>query len=227
MQDLKSMGESPEVKLGNREVAFIVGALFVVLVVVFGLGVMVGKRLYGQLPVDTAMNQAMQKKPGAAPSNKPDDANKPADVTQPALTSPQPASTGESYTFYNIKKDDPASPETPDAQEKPKTVADSGTENPPAPKEIKKTPPKPEEPAWNWSIQCASLVSKSNADNYVKKLKGKGLDAWMFSFTSKKSGKKYHVVRVGHYKTREKAKEQLEGLKLGGVIPKDALLIER
>ena len=56
MQDLKEMGGPFEVRMGNREVALLVGAIFLVLVLVLSMGVMVGKRMYGPASGQIAAN---------------------------------------------------------------------------------------------------------------------------------------------------------------------------
>jgi len=47
MQDYKEIGDQFELRLGNREVALLVGVLFLVVILAFALGVMMGKKLYG------------------------------------------------------------------------------------------------------------------------------------------------------------------------------------
>ena len=94
MQDLKSLGDTQEIKIGNREVALLMGALFVVLVVVFGLGVMVGKRIYEQPPgivtAPATSEVIIASQPVTAPP-----------TPEPAKTTAQPPATGESYTFID------------------------------------------------------------------------------------------------------------------------------
>jgi len=127
MQDLKSLGDNPEIKIGNREVALLVGALFLVLVVVFGLGVMVGKRIYEHGPgiatvAATAEVTLAQPTSPATPINAP----------EPAQTTAKPMATGESYTFME-EMGNKKPPETPatESPAPPKPATALPTTSPP------------------------------------------------------------------------------------------------
>jgi len=273
MQDLKSLGDNPEIKIGNREVALLVGALFLVLVVVFGLGVMVGKRIYEQQPgvatvAATAEVTLAQPISPAAPITAP----------EPAQTTAQPTATGESYTFMEemgrkkpteapatetpappkpaptppttlptpappavTPKPQPSATAPPATPQKPQPSATASPATPPkpkptppsavptaakpVPKPTATTPPTSAAPVdYKWSIQVAAVTIKENADRYVEELKKRGADAWMFEVKPANASGPFYVVRVGHYKSYEEAKKDLESLKASGVIPQDSII---
>ena len=100
MEDLKEMGDQFELRLGNREVALLVGAVFLVLVLAFAFGVIMGKRVYG--PVQGQPVAQVTAPPAAVP----------APATAPPgpepATAPAPTATSEQYTFYDTLKNQPA-----------------------------------------------------------------------------------------------------------------------
>lgn len=242
MQDLKSFGGQPEFKLGNREAAFLVGALFIILVVVFGLGVMVGKRVYGQLPVDAALHEppsTIEKKPICEPA--------------PVQPGPLPSSTSERFTFHNLRDTgtqqitDTGTPPPPTATTAatgatpPSTTTPASTAADTRPTATTTGAPVKAAPAlpatstststgpagWKYSIQIATLTDQAGAEKYIQKLKAKGLDAWILNFTQKSTGNSMYVVRIGHYKERKEADDQLNALKTATTIPPDSLVITR
>ena len=229
MQDLKTLGDKPELRLGNREVAFLVGTLFVVLVVVFGLGVMVGKRLYGQPPgVQMVASTQNAPKTGQTGAEVP---RAPGSIQ----TEEQPEATGESYTFYkNLREGETEGSETTKPKpktaehettetettaEKPKTEAAAATTAKPKP-----ITPKPAVGDWKWSIQVAAFLRKDNANKFRDKLRNKGLDAWVLKVEPKETGNVYYAIRLGKYKDYDKAKKHLEELKGAKLIPDDSYI---
>ena len=155
MQDLKEMGDRFELRMGNREVAMLIGGLFVMLVVAFALGVMMGKRLYGPGGEQQAAQQAAQTTPApASTAPPPPQEPTPSKPTPPpnTATAPAQAVTEEQYSFPDTLKNLPAtSPaahappatqpaaSTPHAE--PASPASPGLSESPAPS-TSSTPPK-------------------------------------------------------------------------------------
>ncbi|GEM_PF-2828927 len=218
MEDLKSLGDKPDLKYGNREAAILVGMIFVIMVVVFGLGVMVGKRIYEKPQQPVAMLTTTPTEPtvDTEPVGVP--------ATEPAATEPATKSTAESHTFYNLRKDDQPQPgETPTKTDQPTTV-ETDTPEPKETPEPKPTPVKPKTSEWKWSIQVGAFLRRENSAKAVEKLRDKGLNAWIQRIAPKKAGNVYYAIRVGKYKDYNKAREDIESFKSAGLIPQDSFI---
>ncbi len=235
MQDLKSLGDKSEVSLGNKEVAFLVGALFVVMVVVFGLGVMVGKRLYGPVPARKGMEKSAPVK--ATEQKEPEPEKKQPVQPEPAKSTEAPEPEQEDLTFYKMKekeqspeKPEPKKTSPPEPEKKePKKPAPEPSP-PPKPEAKKPTTPSPpgEEKGWKFSIQVGAMVKKANAEGYVKRLKNAGWDAWVNTVEPKDpDGNTVHQVRVGKYMSRDEAATELEAIKKTGLVPQGSFIRTR
>jgi len=234
MQDLKSLGDKAEVNLGNREVAFLVGALFVVMVVIFGLGVMVGKRLYGPVPAAKATeNAAGARAPkGKGSGTAQQQPNRP----EPAKVAESPRATTESLTFYKMKEEkvEEAGPEkapTPPARA-PEKVERPAPGPPPSRRAVAEKPSSPpvspEDKEWKYSIQVGAMTNKSNADEYADRLRDEGWGAWVIALEPKDpEANTVYQVRVGKYLSRNDAEEQLAKLKRTGLVPGDSFIRTR
>jgi len=212
MEDLKSLGDKPELKLGNKEVAFLVGAIFVMMVVVFGLGMMVGNRLYSQQPIPMAMTTPPARvEPVVVPA-------KPA-ATE---TEAEPEATGEDYTFYNLKKGDKAQPAgTPTGKKKKPGAEGSDTTTPATTPEPKTKPTKKEKV---WTIQAGAFLTRSNSAKEVEKLRNKGVNAWIQRVAPKKAGNIYYSICAGKYRSYDKARQDMENYKAARLIPQDSYI---
>lgn len=251
MQDLKEMGDQFELRLGNRDVALVVGALFLVLVLAFALGVIMGKRLYG--PVQGQPIAQVTSPPATSPG--------PAEPAPEPATAPAAVTTGEQYTFPETLKNLPATGSTPTspppaaapvtAHAQPTTAPasaatpESTTRPPaatppsahPAPKTEPITEPEPpshtappakttpaaKSPGGAWSIQVSAVPDKKRAEDYMKSLKAKGLEAWI-STVDGTDGKTYYRVRIGHFPTVEEATAEMKKLQEANSIPKDSFV---
>lgn len=206
MQDLKEMGGPFEVRMGNREVALLVGALFLVLVLAFSMGVMVGKRMYGPDSGQIATNQAQ---PGV---------DQPSDPNEPPKIKTDPPDDPVKVTYPSELKNDSEEPST-------ETPSDTVTEPEPAVEPEPEPPPKtvPKKPTGKHTIQIMALVDKRAAQKAVNTLKSKGLDAWMSTKRSERGT--FYLIRVGHYPNKDAAHNHLLDLKADGLIPGDAYVL--
>jgi len=138
-------------------------------------------------------------------------------VRIPAQTLPpgpaQGAPAGDELTFYDTlakgsakagpakKAEAPAESKTEDKAKGKKLAAK--TESGPATEksETKAAPPSQGE----WTVQINAFPHERDAKNLAKSLADKGYDAYVMPVEVK--GKAWYRVRVGHFATREKAKE--------------------
>lgn len=230
MQDYKEMGDQFEVRLGNREVALLVGALFLVVLLAFALGVMMGKRLYGQAqgPMVTQVSGTPPATGGTSPGT---------DVA----TEPEPVATSEQYTFYNTLRDEPVDEPEPPTGNEPTDTTQPETGTPPtaapepAPPEPASTvtaapapptpappPPPPPEPQGSWAIQTGTGTWEQGAKDTVRRYKNMGLDAWIGTVRSQ--GTTWYRVMIGHYPSYDKAKEEMDKLIAARIIQKGAFI---
>lgn len=240
MQDYKEMGDNFEVRLGNREVAVLIGVMFLVALLAFALGVMMGKRLYGRANL-----------PGGTPTTVSESPPSPAVPPQPetpAVVTPQPAATQEQYTFYDTLRDVPVRPSTqtvtappapstppappaptppPVTSPAPPTAAPtSSPPSPPTTQPAEPVQPPPTPPAagagGEWGIQVSAVTNRQGAEDYVKKLRASGLDAWIATVPTPTAT--YYCVRIGHYPSQQEALAEMNKLKEAKKIPEDSFV---
>lgn len=212
-----------------RRVGTILAGVVVAAVIVFSLGVMVGKRVTGG-------GQALSEPPSALPTENlrprpPRTAEKksesrPATKAQGAKSGKDPLPS-EKLTFFDTLSGDKAAapPVLPKEKAPPAKKADLEKKAAPkkeTPKKAASPPPKkraasPEARVMamagpgQFYVQVASTTNSSWAADLVKRLAKKGLDAK--STTVMLKGKSWYRVRVGTFPDRETAQKALGILK--------------
>lgn len=201
MRDLRKIKSKYEFKLDNKQIAFLLIGALVVLVVVFALGVVVGKGLVQIQNIEAGLdlkNQVADSLP-----NVPDLEIEVADAPE-ATVAPTPDEEG----FVNILKSTPT----------PEPVGDPGSATPPsAPNTPAPTPPPGPPAGGNYTIQLSSHPGKAEAESARAKYMAQGLsDVYLVSFNN--SGQTWYRVRTGAYATKAAATQFAEAIKAKGIV---------
>ena len=224
-----------EIQLSGKQLVFLFMSLLVLAVVVFLLGVSVGRGV--RLAVPSAPRASV-------------DAGAPGDTSVPA-TMPPPTQTSPNELDYHERLQGRGASEPPKVAEPPSPPTEappqasstqpagaapqtSASKTPAAPARggadtpktttppaaagnaAKPAPVSPAPAAGAWSVQVEAFRSKELADNLVAKLKGKGYAA--FVFNSAPPGVPYHV-RIGPFAQRDDAVRTQDRLKKEGFTP--------
>jgi cell division septation protein DedD len=214
-----------------RKVGTILAVVVMAAVVVFSLGVMVGKRVTGNvsLPSDP---------PAALPTENlrprpPAEKVSPGATKTAKKTSREPEASGKLTFFDTLSGDKAAAPPSLPKEAPAVKKAPLPAEKPPAPKAAapKKPPPPPKKAApppkpaagdpgaritsltgkGDFAVQVASTTNSSWANELVRRLKKKGVTASASAVTLK--GKLWYRIRVGSFSSRESANKALKILK--------------
>jgi DedD protein len=199
-----------------RRVGALLAAVVVTAVVVFSLGVMVGKRVTGTVPLITEPPATLPTETLVPPP--PPDLEKPTGERKEPPAAKEIAS--EKLTFFDtLSADKPAPPSLP--KESPAKVKEPA-KPPPAPKS-------PREPSQvieslkgpgNYYVQVSSTTKRVWADDLVRKLKKKGISSTSTSVTLK--GKKWYRIRIGTFADKGSARKAgavlKEKMKLDGMV---------
>lgn len=190
--------EKYEFLLGMKELALIFSGSFLVIVLVFTLGIMVGKELYGvgETEVGSKTSDVVTKKVEPRLEKAPE---------------PPPEKSPELDFMKELKSKTPEEPPT-----KPEVKA--GTE----PEEKIELPPMPD---GKWTIQVAASTNLKEAEKLAEKLAGLGYPARVDKFV--KGGKTWSRVRIGWFKSEEKALDYLNNIKAKGIVPTDSFVAPR
>ena len=226
-----------------RRVGAVLAVVVVAAVIVFSLGVMVGKRVTGggqalseppaSLPTENLRPRPPEKKAGKSESA-------PSPAAKPAAGGGE-AGTAEKLTFFDtLSGDKPAPPPALPKEKEPavrKAVVEKKAEpaKPPPPKKPEPEPkPKPKPKKAEKSpgervmamtgsgqhyVQVASTTNRGWADDLVKRLAKKGLEAE--STTVMLKGKSWYRVRIGSFPdqaTAQKALGILKGIGQDGMV---------
>jgi len=220
-------GRSPSVE----KVGTILAVVVVAAVVVFSLGVMVGKRVTGIMP-------ALSEPPSTLPTEglKPL-AQRPEEkpVKSPAKPQPKTAESAgeplssEKLTFFETLSSDKATvpPPLPAPPPKVKTAVARKPEPPPKKAETaEEPPPKPRQKTaaqnpgaevmslrgpGQYYVQVASTTKQAWAGDLVRRLKKRGVEARSTTVTLK--GKRWYRIRVGTFPDRDAARQAMKVLK--------------
>jgi cell division septation protein DedD len=207
-----------EIQLSGKQLVFLFMASVVLVVVVFLLGVSVGRGARVTGAAVAADVTATPEAPIAAPPGTPASAN---DLTYKdrltgaagpakradAGAGPVSAATGvPAPPAETPRASDPAPPVTPPASEQTSVPAAAATTKAPA-----STSTPPVAPPGSWFVQVDSFRSKDLANALVAKLKGKGYDAFIVDVP-----KPLLHVRVGPYPQRSAADGVVAQLKKDG-----------
>ena len=204
-----------------RRVGALLAAVVATAVVVFSLGVMVGKRVVGTVPLITAPPATLPTETLVPPP--PPDLEKPAGESEkPPPQEPTAARSisSEKLTFFDtLSADKPVPPTLP--KEPPAKVKAPPRPDPPPPVAEARVPDKrlpaqspPQDPSrvikslmapGNYYVQVSSTTNSAWADDLVRKLKKKGIESTSTSVTLK--GKKWYRIRIGTFADKGSARK--------------------
>ena len=199
-------GEGQESSSPQR-VGVILAAVVFAAVVVFVLGVMVGKRGAGKVSV-------IEEPPASLPMEMPVSASEL--VSEPPPPAEKPLPSGK-LTFFDSLSGDPAAPppkqsrsrgKKPERSEK-RSSAGSGPEGKPTETAPETGGSRPADRinsllgSGNYYVQISSTTNGAWADDLVAKMKKKGITAKSTSVIIK--GKKWYRIRVGTFADRDAA----------------------
>jgi len=198
-----------EIQLNGKQLVFLFMAATVVSVVIFLCGVMVGRGVRAQQPTvaanDSGPTEAAEESPRSGPSAA---ATEAAPAPAPARPAPQaatpppePAEDGSDY-YKQLTEADPGNapkvaPPTPERR------------TPPAPAERSVDKPVNSAPtsvtAGGFVVQIAALRDRTEADTIVKRLAGKGYQAFVVNPVPGKPP--VYKVQVGRFAERGEAEK--------------------
>jgi cell division septation protein DedD len=215
-----------------RKVGTILAVVVMAAVVVFSLGVMVGKRVTGNVgmpsdPPSALPTENLRPRPPAEKMS--------SGTTKVAKKTSREAEVSGKLTFFDtlsgdkaaappsLPKEAPAVKKAPLPAEKPAAPkAAPPKKPPPPPKKVASPPSKPAagDPGarvmrltgkGDFAVQVASTTNSSWANELVRRLKKKGVTARASAVTLK--GKLWYRIRVGSFSSRENASKALKILK--------------
>jgi cell division septation protein DedD len=203
-----------------RRVGMILAGVVLGAVAVFSLGVMVGQRVTESVP-------SLGEPPPSVPMETLVPPASPAPEKSAVGKSTSPSS-GDKLTFFDTLSGEKASsPPT-----LPKTPPPKPASPPPKPPPATAAAPAAASPAervnalrgsGSWYVQVSSTTSRQGANDFVARLKKKGVKAVSTPVTLK--GKQWHRVRIGSFPDRNSAnqaqkilkqKMKIDGLVMGG-----------
>jgi septal ring-binding cell division protein DamX len=204
-----------------RRVGMLLAAVVATAVVVFSLGVMVGKRVTGTVPLITEPPTTLPTETLVPPPSH--DLEKAAgEGEKPPAGEPPPAReiSSEKLTFFDtLSADKPVPPTLP--KETPAKVKAPPRPAPAPPAVEVKPPVKPppsrdssREPSQviaslkrpgNYYVQVSSTTNRAWADDLVRKLEKKGISSASTSVILK--GKKWYRIRIGTFADKESARK--------------------
>ena len=199
-----------EIQLSGKQLVFLFMATVVLAVIVFLLGVSVGRGVRATAP-QTASADLGGAPIAAPPPTKPAPGDLDYHEKLVGRGAADPAKPAANSAPSNPPATNPA-PVPPPAAAAPPPNTSSAAKPAPAP-----TPPPPAAtpPTANdgWKVQVGAFNSKSNAEALVKQLKGKGYAAFLFNASP--PSLPYHV-RVGPFAQRPDAVKAMTDLQKAG-----------
>ena len=207
-----------EIQLNGKQLVFLFMAGTVVAVVIFLLGVFVGRGVRAQqiAGVEPGVDEAVATKPSEpdlAPSASSSTTPAPADTDytkrlldesapKETLTRAPSAAAPSAAAPSAAAASAPASSATASSAPAPSTLSASGAPATPGARSASSTAV-PSEPAGEgFSIQLAALAKREEAEGIVRRLSGKGYAAYLIAPAS---GAPVYRVRVGKFKDRREA----------------------
>jgi len=185
-----------EIQLNGKQLVFLFMAATVISVVIFLLGVLVGRGARAELVTTVASADVPSPElTAAAPAATPT----PAPVgSDPTAAAPPPAVDDLSY-FKRLEKQTPAPEQLKPVPAKP---APSVPERPAAPV-ASTAADAPSDPAGRpWAVQVAALNVRAEAEAVAKRLTSRGYAAYV---VAPADGATVYRVRVGRFNTRDQA----------------------
>jgi cell division septation protein DedD len=199
-----------EIQLNGKQLVFLFMAATVVSVVIFLCGVMVGRGVRAQAATDsTNVDSTMiaADEPARAERAPADPA--PAAGGPQAAAPPDPPETGSGY-FNDLTKGEGAKPAAVAPRQEPKAAAPERPA-PPPPAETVEQPaaaaaaPPAAVTSGGFAVQIAALRDRSEADAIVKRLAGKGYQAFVVNPVPGKPP--VYRVQVGRFADRGEAEK--------------------
>lgn len=229
MKELEDSGAGRSPSVGK--VGTILAVVVVAAVVVFSLGVMVGKRVTGIMPalseppatLPTEGLKPLARRPEEKPVKIP-----PAPTQKTAKTAGEPLPS-EKLTFFETLSSDKAAvpPPLPAPHPKEKTAVARKPEPPPKKVESAEKPaPEPRQKTavknpgaevmalrgpGPYYVQVASTTKQDWAGDLVRRLRKRGVEAGSTTVTLK--GTRWYRIRVGTFPDRDAARQALKVLK--------------
>jgi cell division septation protein DedD len=203
-----------EIQLNGKQLVFLFMAATVVSVVIFLCGVMVGRGVRAQAATDsTNVDSTMiaADEPARAERAPADPAPAPAPAAggPQAAAPPDPPETGSGY-FNDLTKGEGAKPAAVAPRQEPKAAAPERPA-PPPPAETVEQPaaaaaaPPAAVTSGGFAVQIAALRDRSEADAIVKRLAGKGYQAFVVNPVPGKPP--VYRVQVGRFADRGEAEK--------------------
>jgi cell division septation protein DedD len=187
-----------EIQLNGKQLVFLFMAATVISVVIFLLGVLVGRGARAELGTTVAnsgLDAPSAELPAAPPAATPTPAG-----SDPTAAAPPPAVDDLSY-FKRLEKQTPAPEQLKAATGRP---AQGVAEKPAAqtPRAEPAVAPPSDSSARPWAVQVAALNVRAEADAVAKRLASKGYAAYV---VAPADGATVYRVRVGKFGTRDEA----------------------
>jgi cell division septation protein DedD len=198
-----------EIQLNGKQLVFLFMASTVVAVVIFLCGVMVGRGVRAQRPVDATEASVDTVTDPTAVAQAPEPA--PSTVTTPSAA---PVASNETLTYPNrLEGHDPpeetlkSSPRPTATTAKPTTTIAKATPTAAKPSPVPSEPARAQAPAGpggnGFVVQVAAVNDRREADTIAKRLAAKGYPS--FVTTPARGVPKTFRVRIGKYPTRHEA----------------------
>ena len=198
VRDLRKIKSKYEFKLDNKQIAFLLVGVLIVLVVVFALGVVVGKGLVQIQSIEAGLDLKQQVE--TTPVQVDIEMEPAVEMITPE---PTPASADEEG-YVNLLTGQP--------EPTPEVIPDPVIEPEPTPE-----PAAPVPSGGNFTIQLSSHPNKAEADARRSKYMSNGLtDVYIVSSDVK--GKTWYRVRTGSFATKEGAQQLADAIVAKGVV---------
>jgi cell division septation protein DedD len=199
-----------EIQLNGKQLVFLFMAATVGAVVIFLCGVMVGRGVRGDQPVqaEAAVPAPVEPAPTSASAAAP-----PPPAANAPVPEPADDDTGSVYKDLTSDKPTDSTLKAPDKASRPSPAkaAEKAPAPAPAPKAAEKAPAPPAEPATTpaavtsggFAVQVTALRDRTEADAIVKRLVAKGYQAYVLNPLPGKPP--VYRVQVGRYQNRADA----------------------
>jgi DedD protein len=212
-----------EIQLSGKQVVFLFMAFLVVGVVVFLLGVSVGRGVTTPPPAPAAV--ATESSTDAPATLPPPTQPAPGELTYTAdlKRGAEPSRGGTAAAPATANEPPPTVAEQPATKPAPPPAAPAAKTSAPTTPAAKPqaTSAKPAPVTGGWSVQVNAFSSKPNADRQAAQLKAKGYAA--FVFTAASGGARYRV-RVGPFADRSEADRVAARLVKEGLASKPSVI---
>lgn len=203
MRDLRKIKSKYEFKLDNKQIAFLLVGVLVVLVVVFALGVVVGKGLVQIQSIEAGLDLKQQVETTTPPL---------VDIEmEPAIEAMTPEPTlipSDEDGYVNILT---GTPETT-----MEVIPDPIIESEPTPAPTPE-PAMPAQTGGSFTIQLSSHPNKAEASNAQSKYLAQGLTD-VYTVSSEVKGQTWYRVRTGAFATKEGAQQLADAIVSKGIV---------